>query len=378
MKPTAILTLVVLLCSAAAAQTFVVDANNGPGASFTSIATAVAAVPDGAVLEVRAGAYDSFAIQNKSLTVLCDPGTSVTATGFFANAFASVSDLAATQSVTIAGLSFSGLLVTGIIACVDCAGTVVIDRCAIGSSFGPMGRVQATNCDNVVVRDCVVESREIGPGAIRCVDSNMLLSGCDIDGESFAIRLGGGRVHVTDSMLASTPQNIQFATAVCVLAGGELVLNGSTRLSSTASTPQPAAVGNGFVALDPSTVFSGLTSPPFDPNLTVTTRPIPRLTASRGLLGGVANASLAVPIGGSGVLCVGFAGGPAAVPGVTDPIWLQTGAVLEALGSGPVLAGAYAVPNAPWVVGVQIAWQGVVLEPNGAVRASNAAVYTHY
>ncbi len=34
---------------AAASQTFVVDAGNGPGTNFTSIAAAVAAVPDGPV-----------------------------------------------------------------------------------------------------------------------------------------------------------------------------------------------------------------------------------------------------------------------------------------------------------------------------------------
>src|SRR5437762_9224013 len=43
--------------STAIAQTFIVDAANGPGTNFTEIATAVAAVPDGAVLMVRAGSY---------------------------------------------------------------------------------------------------------------------------------------------------------------------------------------------------------------------------------------------------------------------------------------------------------------------------------
>jgi len=52
------------------AQTFIVDAANGPGTNFTDIATAAATVPDGAVLEVRAGNYGSFAITSKGLTVL--------------------------------------------------------------------------------------------------------------------------------------------------------------------------------------------------------------------------------------------------------------------------------------------------------------------
>ena len=41
------------LASALVAQTYVVDAANGPGSQFTDLPTAVAAVPDGATLLVR-------------------------------------------------------------------------------------------------------------------------------------------------------------------------------------------------------------------------------------------------------------------------------------------------------------------------------------
>jgi len=60
-----------LLGSAACfAQTYVVDAQNGPGANFVEISQAVATVPDGAVLVVRPGAYQGFAINGKSIAVL--------------------------------------------------------------------------------------------------------------------------------------------------------------------------------------------------------------------------------------------------------------------------------------------------------------------
>ena len=65
------------LAAAAVAQTFIVDVNSGPGTNFTSIAAAVAAVPDGAVLEVRPGTYAAFTIQNKSLTVFGQAGVQV-------------------------------------------------------------------------------------------------------------------------------------------------------------------------------------------------------------------------------------------------------------------------------------------------------------
>ncbi|MCA8951963.1 MAG: hypothetical protein KDE27_20810 [Planctomycetes bacterium] len=378
MKPPLVLPFLAVLTSAAVTQTFVVDASNGPGTNFTSIAAAVAAVPDGAVVLVRPGTYDSFAIQGKSLSVFGGPGVAVTALGATTSAYADVSGLSATQSVTLRQLAFGGGFLPAVIGCRDCVGTVVIDRCVIGDNgVGAYGRLLATNCDNVVVRDCLLETREVLQSGLRCFGSNMSVSGTTIDSASFALRLAGGRVHLTGCVLASTPGLGPYQTAVCALATGDLVLNGSTRLSSSANVPQLAAVGTGTVTFDPNTAFVNLANPAFDPGLTVTNRPIPRLTVNPGQLGGVASGSLAVPIGGTGALYVGFAVAAAAVPGVIDPIWLAPGAVLQRVGTGPTVAGAYAVPNAPWVVGVQVAWQGVVLDPSGAVRASNAAVYAH-
>jgi pectin methylesterase-like acyl-CoA thioesterase len=66
-----------LLSLAAGAQTFVVDAANGPGAHFTEITAALQAVPEGAVLRVRAGDYASFTIDGRSVTVLGEPGAVV-------------------------------------------------------------------------------------------------------------------------------------------------------------------------------------------------------------------------------------------------------------------------------------------------------------
>ena len=69
--------LIPTFASAAMAQTYVVDAANGPGTHFTDIPAAVAAVPDGAVLEVRLGAYSPFTIAGKGLSVLFGSGATV-------------------------------------------------------------------------------------------------------------------------------------------------------------------------------------------------------------------------------------------------------------------------------------------------------------
>lgn len=58
-----------LLAVVAPAQTFVVDASNGPGTDYTSLATATAAAPSGSTLRIRAGSYAGFVIDAKSLAL---------------------------------------------------------------------------------------------------------------------------------------------------------------------------------------------------------------------------------------------------------------------------------------------------------------------
>jgi hypothetical protein len=70
------------LAAGASTQTFIVDASGGPGTAFVDLPVAVAAVPDGAVLDVRPGVYTPFAVANKSLTiVVADPNTTQLMTG---------------------------------------------------------------------------------------------------------------------------------------------------------------------------------------------------------------------------------------------------------------------------------------------------------
>ena len=64
--------------AAAAQGTYIVDAANGPGTSFTDISPAVIAVPDDSVLLVRAGTYYlPVTVHAKAVTILCEPNVSV-------------------------------------------------------------------------------------------------------------------------------------------------------------------------------------------------------------------------------------------------------------------------------------------------------------
>lgn len=60
----------VVLCALSTAQTFIVDWRGG--GHYQDLATAVASVPSGAVLRVRAGTYGAFTLAGKSLTILGD------------------------------------------------------------------------------------------------------------------------------------------------------------------------------------------------------------------------------------------------------------------------------------------------------------------
>ncbi|MBK9387483.1 MAG: hypothetical protein IPN34_21935 [Planctomycetes bacterium] len=75
--PFAAVLVLALGTSASRAQVFIVDAAGGPGAQFTSLPAAVAAVPSGAVLRVRAGTYAPFALAQKSLVVLGEDSSTV-------------------------------------------------------------------------------------------------------------------------------------------------------------------------------------------------------------------------------------------------------------------------------------------------------------
>ena len=65
MSPRLALLLSLVFPAAAPAQTFVVDAANGPGTNFTDLLTASTTVPDGATLLVRPGHYASLVADAK-------------------------------------------------------------------------------------------------------------------------------------------------------------------------------------------------------------------------------------------------------------------------------------------------------------------------
>lgn len=112
------LSLVVALAfvrTPALAATFVVDAANGPGANFTDIAPAIAAVQPGDLLLVRPGAYSAFTV-DKALTILATTNNTATSAGL------AIQNTALGQRVVVAGVTPLTASVT------NCAGTVIFQN----------------------------------------------------------------------------------------------------------------------------------------------------------------------------------------------------------------------------------------------------------
>src|SRR5262245_60159975 len=74
--PYALLSCVVLAASLSAQTTWIVDASNGPGTSFTSIQSAVDAAAAGDVILVRTGTYAGFSV-SKGVRILGTPSFTV-------------------------------------------------------------------------------------------------------------------------------------------------------------------------------------------------------------------------------------------------------------------------------------------------------------
>lgn len=116
-----------MACSAPA-QVFVVDAHNGPGTAFVDLQAAVAAAPDGAVLDVRPGSYRPFSVASKSLTiVVADPTMTSLARGDV-----TIGPLPGDEIVRIVGLrhAMGSLEPNPRFVIHDCIGEVTLESCS--------------------------------------------------------------------------------------------------------------------------------------------------------------------------------------------------------------------------------------------------------
>jgi len=374
-----------LIASAAPAQTFIVDAANGPGTNFTSIVAAVAAVPDGATLIVRPGTYSSFSIVTKGLTILGDTG--VQAGG------ASVRLTQPQQAVVLRGLTFDGHGVFGqyeVVIVDGCSGPVLIEDCNYFLSVYYGGNypysISISSSAQVMLRRGSWINCLLGSSNVVIEEAN--ISGQDGSSQPFQVRpsrtaigIGGGAVQIAGGTLRGGAGWFGLSDSPAIdMFGGTLRLLASTTLIAgtdpVALAPPVAAItGSGTVRIDPQVVLQTSVVPPIASTIGVQTLSMPSLRSTSAPLGGAITASALGPVGDLAILVLGLTGPPVSVPGIADTIWLDPSLYLfAAVGSpqvGVPVTGSVAVPSQPAYLGFPVGWQSISYNVASGLQASN-------
>lgn len=384
-----VVSMAFLITASAASQTFIVDAANGPGAHYTDLPAAVAAVPDGAVLLVRPGHYTGFAVAGKGLSIL---GEGAKITGSIA-----LTSTQSHQGIAIRGLRWtSAQLLTGdkLLKLANCAGPVLVETLEQPARTGhcsacavPTG-IHATSCAQICVRDCQIGCTALFDSCTVTIDS------CQIRGEH-----------------SSAPGN-NFGRSAVVLWGSDARVCGASDLrggDGWLGGLGTAFPGVGIQIFAPSTVrlldgrlqggrwgptlFGPLgsansTNTRMSPRVklvqgstytvSLSQTAMPSLSANSTVPGGAIHAATRTEVGDLVVLAVGLRSATASVPGFVDGFWLDPVAhVFQAIGvqqaSAPV-TGTINVPNWPGLVGQQLVWHAACFGPVTGQQNSNPAI----
>jgi hypothetical protein len=366
-----------LFAAFATAQAYVVDAANGPGAHFPDLWSAVAAVPDGAVLTVRPGLYVGPTIQGKGLTVLGEPGARLMP---IVNVALRIENLTPTQNVVVRGFELEPIRNLGAIdvVCLNNLGGVVLDGLVPNPGVYSTRRLLAAQNDRLLVRGCHFNATSELTGCHAVLlQSAFSASALAAPG----LRTTGGSVQIVGGAVGGGFGFGQPGGAGVSMNGGGLRLLGNLQLAGglgVGSTSGLSVDGMGTVRIDPAVVLQG-PAPWFGPGLQVTTAPQALASVDDPSLGAPVTARLHGPLGQLGVLAVGFAGPSQTVPGLADRLfWNPPSAVTQVVGvpaAGAPLQGAVLVPNQPTFVGLQFVWHGLSYDPATGLQASNPVVH---
>jgi hypothetical protein len=380
----------VLLAAAASAQTFVVDAGNGPGTNFTDLPTAVAAVPDGATLEVRPGSYGGFTLVGRGITILGGPGVDIVDA-------VDIRSTSPMQAVTLHGLRWPSphvpTITSEVVSLRDLTGPTLLEELDLAANPGchpgfplsclrPHG-LRAANCTQLHVRRSLIACAAV------VANGNTVFEDCVVLGEDH-MPLGSGYAHARTGLtvLGGTTQVAgpsafgggrgRFYNLLQVLndghaiyaAFGDLRLLGGSYLAGNGSGNVMVDL---FVANNPLRIAPSVT---VTATVTPSVVPMPALRANSAAPGGSLTATASSLPGDLVVLALGFPAAPVAV-GLADPVWLQTAsAAIVGLGiadAGGTLGAQFAVPNQPGLRGTRLVWQAIAGGPFTGLQASNPA-----
>lgn len=357
------------------AQSFVVDAANGPGTDFTSIAAAVQTVPDGAVLRIRAGAYAPFAIAGKGLRLLAEANVRVLQPLFGVGI--TISSLAANQTVVLHGLRVASANNTPApvsLTCSNAQGAIVLDGLIPGQ--GGILALRATGCDRLFVRGGV------GWRTMEFANSHAVVENCSVSGIGWVavslptVTVANGTLQWVDSTVDGSVALNGTSVATIQLQQADLRLLGSS-LVRNALGPFCIA-GSGRVRLDPAvrvTLLNGGSGVgAIDPALAPLVKQMPVLTTA--VTAASASASLVGRAGDLALVTVSLPGPRLAVAGFQDLFWIDTSVAgpltFGVLGSTPFPA---ALPLPPGRLdGVRAMWQAVTWDQAADWQVSNPSV----
>jgi hypothetical protein len=381
------------LLAAQTPQTFVVDWLNGPGAHFTEINAALAAVPDGSILNVRSGQYQAVVVDGKAVTILCELAVYSGVGTAFEN-YLTIRNTQAHQVVTVRGLlrgALFGLVVR------DTAGPVNIDgvgaAISIDTFFGPAAHIQ--RADQVVVRGFTMYA----DWGCYVDDSNAVFEDCQLRGADGWF-MNKSSTHGPGPGLMARNSTVQFVHSTAVGGhGAQFTWGGYTTIRPGAAAiqcevvalrvaglathalvggntpggaPQSAILGTGTARVEPQIPMTG--NPPAGPGITLTRPVMPSLVTQDAAPGGTLVAHRYGAVGSTFVVALGLPGPAATLPGITDPLWfdaLRYGIEAVGVGTALPLVVQRPVPNQAGLIGVNLVWQAADLHATGIIELSN-------
>jgi hypothetical protein len=347
-----------VLSAAASAQVFVVDAGNGPGTHYTDLPPAVAAVPDGATLRVRAGSYSPFTLQNKGLRVVGEGTVKLdrTAGGI------AIGPTAPSQVVLVRNveLPFATTRVT------DARGAVVFELCRRHPLFLLSGvtDLEVVRATNLQVHECVLGLAGLSGsgsrvGAISATDSTLQVSRSQIVGIPGTPAFGAMRG--TDGHPALGLLRSRCVVVDSAMQGGRGGMG--CRSCGIGCWADGGAGGTAVLAVDSTLVLLGAT-------LTGGTGGAHGCCTQVGSCSCGGNGGPGMHLSGSTVAQLGgtIAGGPAGLEGPTCNS--RPGAAVQDNGGNQLVQDPLARPPSATVTGTQARGQNVsftVLAPNGSL-----------
>ena len=380
---TALACSLVALAAPAMAQTnWIVDINNGPGADFTQIQSAIDAATAGDIIEVRPGNYSAISLA-KAISIQGGPGVLIDQSGIpIATPAITVSGIAAGQVASIYGISTTTpLSLTGF-------GGVIASS---------PGRVHIEDCDffsmGLIVSDSQPWLADVFANGMRIVNSTAVLNECT------SITVNGGLFRVpavdleTSTLIANRctfrghdDQSIRTTAgpAIDSMASTMFITDdGTGSVSSGAqTTPISAIVGTGDLTIDPGVIVNGSGGgTPFEPGINVVSRTVPSLRALGAPLGGNVQIDLFSPEGDSYFLLAGLPATPVPFAPFGGHFSIGTIIILAATGvQGPSQRATLSVPvaNDPGFLGAVVGWQALSGDVNsGPLYLSNPDAYIH-